>query len=104
MAMTTPGGYNETVKAVPPSEATCPIRVLLIEDNPTDIVVLRQVLAGGRAAGSFTLTTAATLTAGLGALANEPIDVVLLDLGLPDSWGIATFTSVAAQAGTVYGP
>jgi len=71
-------------------------RVLLIEDNPGDARLLREYLSG--AAGDFTLEWADCLAAGLEVLARGNIDVVVLDLSLPDSRGLETFTRVRTDA------
>ncbi len=76
------------------------IKVLLIEDNPGDRRLIQEILteAGG---GAFDLECAERLSTGLEHLAGGGIDVVLLDLGLPDSQGLDTFTSVYAQVSAV---
>ncbi len=70
---------------------TSPIKVLLIDDDPIQVQAIQNLLA---AAGSqrFELNTAGSLPAGLERLAAGGFDVVLLDLGLPDSSGLETFT------------
>ena len=52
-----------------------------------------------KAGGEFALTHAASLADGLALLATHPVDAILLDLTLPDSCGLATFTRVHACAG-----
>src|SRR5438874_1532370 len=74
-----------------------PIRVLLVEDNPGDADLLRVVLADAPAA-HFTLEWVDRLAAGLERLAGGGIGLVLLDLSLPDSTGLDTFTEVHAAA------
>jgi signal transduction histidine kinase len=66
-----------------------PIRVLLIEDNPADARLIEFMLSEARGL-RFLLAWAANLTAGLAHLHAHPIDVVLLDLGLPESTGLDT--------------
>ena len=75
--------------------ATAPIRVLLIEDNPGDARLIREMLhdAGG-AHATVELAYADRLAPGLEQLTNQVTDVVLLDLTLPDSHGFDTFTTV----------
>ena len=77
-----------------------PLRVLLIEDNPGDARLIREMLVEARA-WPFDLLHADRLAAGLDQLAAGSIDVVLLDLGLPDSAGLETFLSVHARAPNV---
>jgi PAS domain S-box-containing protein len=69
-----------------------PIRVLLIEDNPGDARLIREMLSS--AAGmSFDLTCEPSLAEGIRSLGEDTFDTVLLDLTLPDSRGIDTFKS-----------
>jgi signal transduction histidine kinase len=75
-----------------------PIRVLLIEDNRYDAELLAGNLADA-APGEFQLVNAFALQEGLAKLAAGDIHIVLLDLSLPDSQGLATFTRVQTQAG-----
>jgi PAS domain S-box-containing protein/putative nucleotidyltransferase with HDIG domain len=74
-----------------------PTTVLLIEDNPGDARLIREMLAEG-AGARFQLVCAEQLSSGLERLAANDIEVVLLDLGLPDSQGFDTFTKTYAQA------
>ncbi|HEX8199970.1 MAG TPA: response regulator, partial [Isosphaeraceae bacterium] len=74
--------------------------VLLIEDDPDDVVLVREALAGDPPSG-FHLVLAGRLAAGLQRLEAEPVDAVLLDLSLPDSRGLATFDAVHARAARV---
>ena len=63
------------------------MRTLLIEDNPDDRVLVREMLE--RAEGSpFTVEWTDRLGAGLERILKGGIEVVLLDLSLPDSQGI----------------
>lgn len=64
-----------------------PIKVLLIEDNPGDARLLRKALADGEGM-PFELESADRLSAGLERLAQGGIELLLLDLGLPDSQGL----------------
>jgi signal transduction histidine kinase/DNA-binding NarL/FixJ family response regulator len=71
-------------------------RVLLIEDNPGDVELVRRRLAGVRGV-PFHLTTADTLEGGIAAYHAQPSDVVLLDLNLPDSGGLETIDAFRAE-------
>jgi serine phosphatase RsbU (regulator of sigma subunit) len=73
-----------------------PIKVLLVEDNPGDALLLRETLADTNAAIEWTHEQ--KLGAALGRLEKERFDVVLLDLSLPDSHGIETFHKVRRRA------
>jgi DNA-binding NtrC family response regulator len=67
-----------------------PINILYIEDNPGDVVIMEEMLSGEQGAG-FQLESADLLSTGLERLEKGGIDVVLLDLSLPDSHGLETF-------------
>ncbi len=69
------------------------IKVLLIEDNPGDAHLVRRYL-GGELAGEIELEHANRVAIGLDSLRRNGIDLVLLDLNLPDSRGLATFEKV----------
>lgn len=71
--------------------------ILLIEDNPDDALLIQELLADTGSA-SFDWVWAERLSEGLDRLATGKIDVVLLDLSLPDSHGLETFTTAQTQA------
>ncbi len=77
-----------------------PIQVLLVEDNPTDVLLLQEALAQVPSV-QFKLTEVEQLTEGLERLSQEPFDVVLLDLGLPDSQGLETLVKIRERASWV---
>jgi signal transduction histidine kinase len=64
--------------------------LLLIEDNPGDARLIEHFLSEATHNTRFELTTVDRLADGLGIIADQPVDVVLLDLYLPDSMGIET--------------
>ena len=72
------------------------LRVLLIEDNPGDVRLIAEALKESRR-GSFVLESVGTLAAGIERLATGDVDIVLLDLSLPDSHGLQTFRALKAQ-------
>ena len=65
------------------------IRVLLVEDIQIYIALLRRLLESP----TIILHTANTLKEGLDQAETGKIDVILLDLGLPDCQGLDTFTT-----------
>jgi DNA-binding NarL/FixJ family response regulator len=74
------------------------IKVLLIEDNPGDARLIQEMVSETDGA-AIDLERVDRLSTGLKHLvAARDIDLVLLDLGLPDSSGFDTFTSIKAQA------
>jgi len=77
--------------------AAKPIRLLLIEDNPGD-ARLMELMLRGPAQDSFQLECVDRLASGFQRLANGDVDLVLLDLSLPDSHGPETFTKLHAHA------
>lgn len=64
------------------------MRVLLIEDNPGDARLIREMLREGD--NSVSIDVAEKLSSGLEFLASNRVEFVLLDLGLPDSQGMET--------------
>src|SRR5688572_11017199 len=73
-----------------------PIRVLLIEDDPHQAVLIAHTLH--QASRRFTVTWTKTLAEALDRLAEPHYDVTVVDLGLSDSQGLATFDRVFAAA------
>ena len=63
------------------------IKVLLVEDNPADVRLVREMFLDIQAS-EFELSHVDTLKAALKALDRYEFDVMLLDLSLPDSEGL----------------
>jgi two-component system cell cycle response regulator len=78
-------------------ETATNIHVLLIEDDPGDARLVGEVLKFAEN-GHFTLETVNTLADGVKKLSERGFDVVLLDLSLPDSFGVTTVDQVLKQA------
>jgi PAS domain S-box-containing protein len=74
-----------------------PVKVLLIEDDPDDAGLAQRML---KKVGPmpFELAVADRLAAARAYLAENAVDVILLDLSLPDSQGIRTLTETQAMA------
>src|SRR5262245_11345962 len=72
-----------------------PIRVLLIEDNPADALLVREEL---EESGRFELSHAKRLDSGLEVIRGGGVDAVLLDLSLPDRSGLDTFRAIRDAA------
>src|ERR1700732_4972224 len=72
-------------------------KILLIENDPAIANKIRWALdAAGT--GSFDLERVCQLSEGLARLDKKGIDVVLLELSLPDSYGIETFDKLFTAA------
>jgi signal transduction histidine kinase len=76
------------------------IRILLIEDNPGDARLIKEYLSDVKNT-SFDFKSAERLHDGIEILENEFVDVVLLDLKLPDSEGLGSFDQIFAVAPSV---
>jgi len=72
------------------------LRILLVEDNPGDVRLVKEMLAEGSKQLVFKIEQVDTLAAGIEKIRKEKFDAVLLDLGLPDSKGLETFYSLHA--------
>lgn len=72
------------------------IHILLVEDDPTDAAQLNQELAESPF-GPFVVTHVQRLAEALGKIRERRSDAVLLDLGLPDSQGLATLDRMRPQ-------
>jgi diguanylate cyclase (GGDEF)-like protein len=71
------------------------IRILLIDDDADERLLLEEILLKANVQGtSFTMDIAASLEKGLQTTARGNVDMILLDLHLPDSKGIETFLKV----------
>lgn len=73
------------------------LTVLLIEDSPTYAKLVRGWLSQEKDIG-FHLISTHSLMAGLDRIAKGGLDVILLDLGLPESQGPETFSAVKMNA------
>ena len=71
------------------------IRVLLVEDNPGDARLIKEMLASPAYDGvTYQLSQVETLSVAVQVCSNNPIEVILLDLNLPDSTGRETLESL----------
>jgi PAS domain S-box-containing protein len=73
------------------------VRILLVEDDEGSARLLEIMLARWRY-GAFDTRRAGSLSAAFREVAQGGIDIVLLDLGLPDSQGFDTFIRMRAAA------
>ena len=72
------------------------MRILLIEDNHGDARLIQEMLNEAKSV-PFILEWRDRLSSGLQKLAEDGADVVLLDLGLPDSQGLETYTKAQSR-------
>jgi two-component system, cell cycle sensor histidine kinase and response regulator CckA len=76
------------------------LKVLLIEDNPGDVCLLREFLADV-SSFQFQLISAESLRNALNCVEKESFDVILLDLSLPDSQGLESFVKIRDRVPTI---
>lgn len=69
-----------------------PISILLVEDNPGDVLIIRELLKTIDL--DFSLKTVSTLQQTLLLCIEQAFDIILLDLGLPDSVGMETLKKI----------
>lgn len=77
--------------------ATRSLQVLLVEDNPGDGRLV-QLMADEQSDSVNEMVWVEDLCEGLSCLQSHEIDLVLLDLNLPDSRGLWTLEAILAQA------
>lgn len=73
------------------------IRILVVEDNAADLQLIRRALQDAKL-GSFKVSVGGRLSEALDLLARAPFDVVLADLGLPDSPRAQTVSTIRSAA------
>ena len=73
------------------------VRILVVEDNPADTDLIREALPETGPV-SFRIESVARLAEALARMASKGIDLVLLDLGLPDSHGLQTLQKLRQAA------
>ena len=71
------------------------IRVLQIDDDEIDVRLVKRALSKCTKPAKFVVESASCLADGLNLLKTKQYDVLLLDLGLPDSNGIETVQSAS---------
>lgn len=76
------------------------IKILYIDDNPDDVDLIRGLL-GLSEKSEFDLESVERLSDGLARLERGGIDLILLDLSLPDSQGFETFSVLKERSKAV---
>lgn len=76
------------------------IKILLIEDNAQDAKFIQEELSGEMDI-FFDVITVSTLQDGLLNIKNGNVDLILSDLGLPDSTGIDTYIKLYEKTKTI---
>ncbi len=74
-----------------------PIKLLLVEDNSGDARLLREMLSA-RELGKFAVSDVGRMSAAVQHLVASVVDIVLLDLGLPDAQGLEGVRRARAAA------
>lgn len=74
------------------------LTVLLIDDSAEYTDLVQHWLSSTGADMGFDLNSRSTLAAGLGRLESGDVDIILLDLGLPDCRGFETYAKIRAGA------
>lgn len=82
-----------------PAAAPQPLKVLIVDDSPTDRVAFKRYLTRG-VADPCEVTETSTAREAMEHLAGQPVDCVLLDFDLPDSDGLKLVRSIVATHGT----
>jgi DNA-binding NtrC family response regulator len=77
-----------------------PISILLVEDNPGDVALFREMLGEANAV-QFELTHCNMLSSALTLLGKESFGIILLDLSLPDGEGLNTVVRTHAAVPSV---
>ena len=72
------------------------IKILLVEDNPGDSLIIREMLKETEYT-QFKLTHSPKLIDGLKNLEENKFDIVIVDLNLPDSEGLETFLKILSK-------
>ncbi|SHJ66156.1 PAS domain S-box-containing protein [Desulfatibacillum alkenivorans DSM 16219] len=75
------------------------IRVLVVEDNPADLDLVTEYLEMG--VHDFCVESASSIEDACTQLKNSKFDVVLLDLGLPDSQGVETVSRMVKECPSI---
>ena len=73
-----------------------PARILVVDDEPENVELLEVVLASG----GFLVVTAASGDEALAAVAQQPFDLILLDIMMPDMDGYQVVAKIKGSLAT----
>jgi CheY-like chemotaxis protein len=73
------------------------LRILLVEDEPANAFLFREFLGRAPGLAGAEIHDANRLSKALEMLESEVFDLVFLDLGLPDSYGLETLEAFRAR-------
>ncbi len=75
-----------------------PVRVLMVEDDSSDVFLTKRLLNGQEPSCRFSFTDVPRLSEAAGLLEKESFDLVLLDLQLLDAGGLSPLSVLRAAA------
>jgi two-component system KDP operon response regulator KdpE len=92
------GPTGPTTPIPPPDPA---LAILAVDDDPVNMSLIRAILsrASDPAIRAATLNEATTLAEARGVLDREPVDILLLDVHLPDGLGLELATDLRRDGG-----
>jgi two-component system, sensor histidine kinase and response regulator len=71
------------------------LQILLVEDNPGDVYIITELLKSSQI--KFEVNRSSKLTDAIKLSGEHEFDVILLDLGLPDSFGLETLRRIQSM-------
>ncbi len=90
--------YRHAIEACDAAELSDTRRILLIEDNKSDVLLIKKILRDTSSSNRFEFTDVPRLVDALELFERHSYDLILLDLQLLDIDGIAAVAAVRNQA------
>jgi DNA-binding response OmpR family regulator len=75
-----------------------PLTLLIVDDDATDVSLLRDQLSLVRRSPPFRVESVGRLSEAMRRVKGDDVDIVLLDLGLPDSMGLNAVEQLCSHA------
>jgi two-component system, cell cycle sensor histidine kinase and response regulator CckA len=75
-----------------------PLQLLVVDDDATDVSLIRDQLSMSGRTPPFRIDAVGSLQEALKRVARKDVDVVLLDLGLPDAIGVTAVERLCLEA------